>query len=173
MRTLCSGATRANTPTPSIRSTSAASSRSSSSPPVRTAPGMPRSAAIAWAVAAWSPVIIFTATPALAQWAMATLASGREGSSSPTRPTSVNPPSGSRGCGVPVRAWSQGPRSAEASASTLKPAVAMVSVAVVHISSTASSSGTVATPRRACVARACSASHDPLTRTTRRPSRSW
>ena len=51
-----------------------------------TSPWMPRSVAMARAVAAWSPVIIFTLTPARRQRAMASAASGRGGS---TRPTSA------------------------------------------------------------------------------------
>ena len=83
-RTLCSGETRAQTPISSMCSASSASLYWSNSAPVTTRPRMPSSAAIAPAVEAWSPVIIFTPMPAVAHSAMASIASGRAGSRMPT-----------------------------------------------------------------------------------------
>ena len=60
------------------------------------ASAIPSSRAMANAVAAWSPVIILTATPARRQAATADPASGRSGSMKPTRPSSVRPSSSAR-----------------------------------------------------------------------------
>ena len=93
MRILCSG--RPGRPPRCRRAwASSASSPMSSrirsrSVPVTASPGMPRSAAIAPAVTAWSPVIIRTRMPASRHWAMASRASGRGGSTMPTSATST------------------------------------------------------------------------------------
>ena len=52
-----------------------------------TSPVMPNSVAIVRAVAAWSPVIIFTSIPALRHRSIANRASGRGGSAKPTSPS--------------------------------------------------------------------------------------
>ncbi len=89
IRSLCSGATRANTAMFGSAEASVASSIRSSSAPVTASPSRPRARAIAAAVARWSPVIIFTEIPALLQSSMASRASARGGSIIPTRPTNV------------------------------------------------------------------------------------
>ncbi len=72
----------------------------------RAPPWSPIWAAIAWAVAAWSPVIIFTAMPASWQAATAATASGRGGSIIACRPNSdsSSPRSGESKCSEPVGA---------------------------------------------------------------------
>ena len=92
-RSLCSGLVRAKTSDDITRCRSVTSSSRSMSAPVTTskAPGRPRRRAIADAVPAWSPVIIFTRMPAAWQSATAAIASSRGGSISPKRPSSVRP----------------------------------------------------------------------------------
>ncbi len=90
-RTLCSGDTRAHTPMPSMRRASSSSSKRSRSSPLTTSPSMPSERAMAPAVEAWSPVIIFTSMPAWWHSAMAARASSRGGSTMPTSPSSVSP----------------------------------------------------------------------------------
>ena len=82
--TLCSGATRAMTPISSIRRTASSSLMAANSAPVSARPSMPSWLAMAWAVTAWSPVIIRTRMPADFAFAIASLASGRAGSTMPT-----------------------------------------------------------------------------------------
>ena len=95
-RSLCSGATRAKTTASSAACRSDSSSRASRSRPVSTSPsGNPSSRAIAAAVAGWSPVIIFTATPAPRQAATASAASLRGGSLMAISPSNVSPPGAS------------------------------------------------------------------------------
>ena len=87
-RSLCSGATRANTAVAGTRSRRSSSELAAISGPVigGACPTMPSSRPIAAAVAAWSPVIILTAMPARWQAAMASTTSSRGGSISPTSP---------------------------------------------------------------------------------------
>ncbi len=90
-RTLCSGVTRAMTPTPSISRSASSSLMAPNSAPVIARPSIPRSVAIACAVTAWSPVIIRTWMPAAFAVAIEAFAAGRGGSTMPTRVRSVRP----------------------------------------------------------------------------------
>ncbi|MCY1525710.1 hypothetical protein D9M68_606990 [compost metagenome] len=91
-RSLWLGLVRANTLVSFSRASSSASLSSSRSAPVSgLPPGRPRRSAMAAAVAAWSPVIIFTWMPALWHSSMARMASSRGGSSMPTRPRRTKP----------------------------------------------------------------------------------
>ena len=89
IRSLCSGATRANTATVLTRSVSAAADSASSSAPSITSPSIPSSHATVAAVIRWSPVIIFTVIPACLHRAIASRASGCGGSEIPANPTRV------------------------------------------------------------------------------------
>jgi hypothetical protein len=82
----CSGETRAKTVVRSAASASSVSGQSSRSVPVMTGPSRPVRAAIARAVAAWSPVIILTWMPASRQARTAAAEAARGGSYMPWRP---------------------------------------------------------------------------------------
>ena len=71
--TLCSGATRAMTPMSSICRTASSSDIAANSAPVSARPSMPSWVAMAWAVTAWSPVIMRTRMPACFALAIASL----------------------------------------------------------------------------------------------------
>ncbi len=89
-RSLCSGLARAITSVPRTRIASADSSIPSSAwPSTAWAASRPRARPTAAAVTTWSPVIILTRIPARRHAATAATASGRGGSSIPTRPSSV------------------------------------------------------------------------------------
>ena len=121
-RSLSSGLVRAKTVASRLRAAKPAASASARSCPV-TATGFgpsPSRSAIALAVAAWSPVTIFTAIPAARHSATAVRASARGGSISPTSPISVSPRSTSSGASAPA---SDG-NSRRASASTRWPSLA-------------------------------------------------
>ena len=93
-RTLCSGATRANTGVSKACRARASSVRRSSSGPVITLlslPAMPTRRAMASAVAPWSPVIITGRMPARLHWATAAFTPGRGGSSMAMRPQNTRP----------------------------------------------------------------------------------
>ncbi len=96
-RSLCSGETRANTLCFSATSGSSSSDSSSSSAPVIVEISSARASSrpMASAVPAWSPVIILTSMPALRHSLMASMASGRGGSTMPTMPWKVKPSPGS------------------------------------------------------------------------------
>ena len=95
MRILCSGLVRAYTSTSRTTALSWSCESASSSAPVSTAASSPStrpiSRAIAIAVPAWSPVIIFTRMPAAWQSAIASIASGRGGSRMPQTPRNSRP----------------------------------------------------------------------------------
>src|SRR5690606_9035533 len=83
MRSLWTGATRANTSTVVTSWRNASSSRASSWVPVRARASllaMPRSEAMRTAVLGWSPVIMITRIPAVLASAMAAFTSSRGGS---------------------------------------------------------------------------------------------
>ena len=91
-RSLCSGLARAKTSTSATARRKVASSMASTSAPVSTLPFesvSPIARAMAAAVTAWSPVIIFTRMPAAWQAATARTASSRGGSMMPARASSV------------------------------------------------------------------------------------
>ena len=165
-RSLCSGLVRANT---SVRAASAGrawSGVASTSAPVATTgcAARPSWAAMAAAVAAWSPVIICTRMPALWQSATAAMASGRGGSMKPIRPAKLRPCSSA----APSRAGRAG-RRAKAKPSTRSPSAAMSSTRAAH---TASSTGSRAVPSVpwALVHMASTCSGAPLTAISAPPS---
>ncbi len=129
-RSFCSGVTRANTAVSAAAASNAASSSASSWRPLSARGGRSRlalgsspiSAAMAAAVTAWSPVIIFTRMPAVWQACTARTASARGGSIMPCRPRNSNPP--------PTSPWPMRARPAplrRAKASTRRPSRAMAS----------------------------------------------
>ncbi len=150
-RSLCSGATRANTSVTGVRARSSSSDAAAISVPVTggACPTMPSSRPIAAAVAAWSPVIILTAMPARWQVSMASTTSSRGGSIRPTSPSSR-------------RSWSSGastaPPGRSATARTRSPSAA-------YRSRTAYAAA--ATPGSTCASRTSGA---PFTYVTSGPS---
>ncbi len=98
IRSLCSGETRANTPTSAATFCQPSASRSASSRPWAVRSGRPWGSRsrpscrpISAAVASWSPVIITVRMPATRHVSMAALASSRSGSIMPTSPTNTKP----------------------------------------------------------------------------------
>jgi len=89
IRSLCAGATRANTEVSRTAAANSSSVSPSNSVPVRAVapvPTIPRSVAMRSAVAGWSPVIITVRIPARWASAIASATSSRGGSMIPTTP---------------------------------------------------------------------------------------
>ncbi len=126
-RSLCSGLALAKISTSVTTSVRRASSRCSISAPVstRTSAARPSCWPIARAVAAWSPVIIFTRMPAARQLATACTASGRGGSVMPSTASRVKPPA-STSAKVSVRSPPVALRSATASRRMPAPAASSI-----------------------------------------------
>ena len=161
-RTLSSGATRAMTPISSSSPLSCSSLMAANSVPVTARPSMPSSPAIAAAVVAWSPVIIRTRIPASWHSAIATLASGRGGSTMPTIASSVS--SCTWSMRSPPAVSTLGSRSRCATTMTRSPALAIWSLASRARCRLSSVIGTTAPSGfRSVVARAMRTSGAPLT----------
>ena len=125
-RSFCSGVTLAKTLVLSASSMNSSSCTAAISEPVTApspAPTMPISWAIAAAVAAWSPVIIFTEMPAWWQASTAAMAAGRGGSIIACRPRKVRPPATSS---WPMSSVPSG-RAPRAKARTRRPSAASAS----------------------------------------------
>ena len=118
---------------------------------------------MAAAVTAWSPVIIFTRMPARRHRAIASRASGRGGSTRPTRPTS----SRSWSASASAAPWDTGYGTVRlAAASTRRPRLARASWAALIAACASASSGVPSGP---VLQRASTASGAPFT-TTRVPA---
>ena len=143
-RSLCSGLARANTSAWAASTGKSASSTASRSRPSTTtgSSARPSCRAMAAAVAAWSPVIIFTATPALRQSATAAIASARGGSMKPTRPRNSSPAMSSCCRRPPARSTRR-----MAKPSTRSPREAAAAIAA---SQYGRSSGTASPPAPSC-----------------------
>ena len=132
------------------------------SEPVMARPSIPSSPAIAAAVVAWSPVIIRTWIPASWHSPMATLASGRGGSTMPTIARSVS--SCTWSMSSPPEVSTLGSRSRCATTMTRSPAFAIWSLAAEARCRLSSVIGTrLPSGLRMVVARAMRTSGAPLT----------